>query len=117
MDQRSIVYVMARCARHLSGYGLRFEQARVGLWLATSSFAMSDVVAEREGHHHTQIRGAFELASTFPGCPHCGARSFFRCLCGKVACWDGVSKLVTCPTCGNRIEVDRPIVSLEAGAG
>lgn len=116
MRVRNIVIVMARCCRGAQGFGLRFERRSDIQWLATWAFPVRIGLAEREGYDRSQISGAIQTASTYPGCPHCGNRSFFRCgACGKVACWDGESRSVTCPWCGNGGELSGMIKSLEGG--
>ena len=51
------------------------------------------------------IKGSFIFDEEYPGCPHCGAQSFFTCgKCGKITCWDG-SDTATCAWCGNKSKI------------
>ena len=51
------------------------------------------------------IKGSFIFDEEYPGCPHCGAQSFFTCgKCGKITCWDG-SDTATCALCGNKSKI------------
>jgi len=95
-----VVIVMARCSLNGREFGIRFEETTTGHWTGDWAFGLKGETAKKEGYDRTEVRGDFRLAPTYPGCPHCGAASVFRCECGKVACWDGSSNLVECVWCG-----------------
>jgi hypothetical protein len=115
MPDRNVVIVIGRCNRSKQGFGIRFERASASQWTATWAFPIRDAVAKREGYASSQISGAFAFDSGYPGCPHCQTRGIFKCACGKVACWDGESKTVTCPWCGVRGELSGQVTDLSAG--
>jgi hypothetical protein len=77
--------------------------------------AIKDSVAKREGYERAEMSGSFTLSDGFPGCPHCSAYGFFRCDCGKLGCWNGESRTVTCPWCSARIELGGEITNLAGG--
>ena len=113
-NRPNVVIVMARCRQTKEYYGIRFEENRSierypkhdfgiepnQLWVADWAFEIKKESADREGYAKTEISGSFSIAPAYPGCPSCHGRSIFKCGCGKVACWDGKSQMVTCPYCG-----------------
>lgn len=114
MNERpNAVIVMARCRRTRRSFGIRVQEEAPGRWIADWAFSIDQEAADREGYGQSEeIRGSFSFASTYPGCPHCHAPSVFVCLCGAVACWDGESRTVTCPSCGTTVELTETIKSL-----
>jgi predicted RNA-binding Zn-ribbon protein involved in translation (DUF1610 family) len=64
-------------------------------------------------------RGSFDIASTYGGCPSCGAMGFVRCgRCTQLACWDPAREIFDCPHCGNRGPVAGTIESISTlGSG
>lgn len=98
----NVVIVLARCARSAGLFGMRFEEKMKRQWLADWAFAIKERTARREGYDRAQITGYISLAPDYPGCPYCGAKSFFKCgTCEHVVCWDGDSRKVTCSWCGS----------------
>jgi hypothetical protein len=112
-ERPNVVILMARCSRNQRSFGIRVEEKKSGHWVADWAFAIEETSAEREGYDQSEIRGAFNFANTYPGCPHCQAPSVFQCVCGEVACWDGESLTVTCPWCGTVIELREQIEALK----
>lgn len=110
-----VVIVLARCSVDRQGFGMRYARLDSRVWSLTWAFAIKERVASREGYDRTTIRGEFVTSSEYPGCPHCGRGAFFRCGCGRVACWDGESRSVTCPWCGSTGELSGVLSSLEGG--
>ena len=108
--------VVARCSQAGQGFGIRFEEKGRGRWIANWAFDDTETSARRERYDRGEISGTFEFDAGYPGCPHCSAPSIFQCVCGKVACWDGESRAVTCPWCGTSVELRDPIGSLSASA-
>ena len=43
-----------------------------GKWIGTWAFAIRDDVAKKEKYDSKRIKGTFEFAPSFPGCPNCG---------------------------------------------
>ena len=111
----NVVVVMARCNRSRQSFGIRLEEKARGRWIANWAFAIREETAAKEGYGQSEITGVFGFDSAYPGCPHCHAPSIFQCVCGKVACWDGESRVVTCPWCGTTVELREPIESLTVG--
>lgn len=115
MATRNIVIVMGRCSGSKQGYGIRFERKGLNQWAATWAFAIKEAAAKREGYEKTRMDGQFVLDDGFPGCSHCSARGFWLCSCGKLACWNGETRGVTCPWCGQSGELSGQITSLQGG--
>lgn len=113
----NVVIVLARCSRDGQPYGMRVEEKSPGQWYIDWAFPIQDAVAGREGYGSNEIRGSFAIEQPgFPGCPHCGGPSFFKCGCGKMTCWDGSSRSVTCRWCGGAGELSSgSIESMDSG--
>jgi hypothetical protein len=98
-DLPNVVIVVARCCRERQLFGIRFEEHGRGAWEADWAFPLKERAAKREGYG-SEISGSFEFAPDYPGCPGCRAPGLFVCSCGKVCCWDRVTRQVTCAWCG-----------------
>jgi hypothetical protein len=107
--------VLARCAEIKSSFGIRVENAGPSRWVLTWAFPVLEVTARREGYDRSEITGHFEFQPDYPGCPHCSNRSFFRCRCGKIACWDAIEQDVTCPWCGAYVRLEGTVDRMSAG--
>jgi len=116
MTLRHIVIATMRCAKTSRWAAIRFERAGDNAWAATWCFAIKEVSARREGYETTRMDGRFGVSSEYPGCPECGAKQFFLCSCGKLACWTGESKQVTCPWCQQSGELSGEISSIAGGS-
>lgn len=108
--------VMARCSQSRRGFGMRFEEQGHGHWITDWAFDTKEMPDRRERCSRGKITGDLKFSADYPGCPHCGAPSIFQCVCGQVACWDGESRTVTCPWCGDTVELRDLIESLSARA-
>ena len=114
-EKPNVVVVVMRCSRVRKSSGVRFEKRVENKWVGTWAFELKEASAEREGYEKTAIGGSISLDNTYPGCPHCNARALFKCgKCNKVGCWDGESKVVICPWCGNKGEISGYIEILNA---
>lgn len=101
----NVAVILARCRRYRHGYGIRIEEYDRGTWIGDWAFAVRDDVARRERYDNSVIEGHFSFSDSYPGCPHCGDTFAFLCGCGRSACWDDQTRIVTCPWCGVRGEV------------
>lgn len=115
MEQNpNVVIVMSCCAHNRESFGIRIEEQKQGKWMADWAFPVQAGVAKREGYDHNEISGTIEIASKYPGCPYCEARSFIRCNCDKVSCWNTHSAQITCPWCDQTGQVsDEQITRLK----
>jgi hypothetical protein len=51
--------------------------------------------------------GSFGIASSYLGCPSCGARQFAQCgYCTELACFEQPQQTLHCPTCGHRNTIE-----------
>lgn len=94
------VIAISKCCNHKRIYGIRFEK-HGRTWKYTWAFPVQEKTALREDYDKTQISGTLIEDEEYPGCPHCGAKGFFHCVCGKLNCWNGECSYVTCSWCGN----------------
>lgn len=108
----SVVVVTARCKESQQTFGIRLEQRSEGHWIADWAFGLREAVARKEGYGPAGITGTFRFADAYPGCPHCRARSIFKCSCEKISCWNGEQRNVVCAWCGATIQLDREIDAL-----
>ena len=105
------VVALSKCSKIKKIYGIRFE--KIGRdWRYTWAFPIQEKAARKEDYDKTKITGALIQGEEYPGCPHCGAKSFFYCSCGKLNCWDGKSNVVTCNWCGTTGELREGIDSI-----
>lgn len=99
--------IMIRCKKNKMPFGARIQKEGND-WITTWAFEIDEEIAQKEGFESdTSLSGSFRIIEEYPGCPHCGARSYFVCgKCGKITCWDG-SPTSQCAWCGDnaRIEV------------
>ena len=97
----NIAVVLARCTRTsvAPGFGIRMERVGSNQWSLTWAFPVKETSAKSEGYDRTCLAGTFFALPSYPGCPHCESPNFFKCSCGKVACWNGYASEVTCPWC------------------
>jgi hypothetical protein len=109
-----VSFVLARCSHGGQGFSIEFRRSGRGNWTATRAFEVSEQAAKRGGYEPAEISGTIEVSPAFSGCPHCRSVSFYLCSCGKVACWDGESRSVTCPWCRHVGELGGPIESLRS---
>lgn len=92
--------IMAKCRRDGRTFGVRMEKKPDNVWHSTWAFPISAQAAGREGYDADTVSGKMTVDSEYPGCPYCGARSWFRCSCGKLNCWADEST-TTCQWCGS----------------
>ena len=90
--------VLGRCQQGKGSFGMRVEETSPRLWSVTWSFPLSEQRARSEGYGARTLHGTF-AAPTVSCCPHCSARSFVKCNCGRVTCWNGATHF-TCQWCG-----------------
>ena len=96
----NVVIVMARCRRSRQSFGIRMEEKAPRLWLSDWAFVVREDIARREGYDRATVTGSFEIDDAYPGCPSCGDKDWFKCGCGRVACWAVGTRTVQCPWCG-----------------
>ena len=115
-DRPRVVILLARCRHSKTSFGIRLEEKRPAEWGADWAFPIQERSAAREGYDRTHIAGSFTVDPAYPGCSHCEAKGYFKCCCGKVACWDGQESPAVCPWCGEIVEISGFIDNLIAGS-
>ena len=98
--QREGVVIMARCSHSNQPFGITMEKKGDGAWHCLWAFKLTEGSATSEGYSNEMISGKVVTDPEFPGCPHCGAKGWFSCECGKLTCLDGASSTATCAWCG-----------------
>jgi hypothetical protein len=107
-------FVVARCVHKKAPFLMRFRR-RVLVWVCENA---TDIPARAvSGGDVLNMQGKFELAASYPGCPHCKATSFYLCNCQKLNCWNQQDKRVTCAWCGNSGALEGKISRIAGSAG
>ena len=93
---------MCKCKEAIGKtYGVRFQKSGSG-WAYTWAFDIDEAAGKREGYNETVIVGLINPTSEYPGCPHCGVKSFVVCDgCHKLNCNVHKGGLFKCEWCGN----------------
>ena len=101
----NIAIITAKCNATRKLYGIRIEQN--GNFIdCTDSFPLASSHADAK-YPEFNFHGELRLTSDFEGCPHCHQIGFIKCgTCGKISCWDSITKKVTCPWCGVVVDID-----------
>lgn len=102
--------VMASCQQTKKVFGITVQKKENDyefVW----AFKISLDSAKREGFEHNKVHGNIFNAVEYPGCPYCGAQTWFQCgRCKRIVCMNSEQTVVTCPECGNKgelVTVDR----------
>jgi hypothetical protein len=96
--------IMAKCQRSKKAFGIRAEKIKKE-WHFTWAFPIDERAAKREGYDATTVKGSITIDDEYPGCPHCGCKSFVQCgNCNKIGC-SGEERIYKCPFCGNQGEI------------
>ena len=113
--QSRVVVVVARCSRDRGrAFGVRCEWSEGASWSAAWAFALRESAAAREGYGQS-VEGGLSMDAGYPGCPSCERGGLAVCgSCGGASCWGGEPER-SCPWCGTRFRVDRPITHMRAG--
>jgi hypothetical protein len=91
--------VLCKCPKTRDVFGMRLEK-RGGDWLRTWAFKVDEQRARREGFDTETTSGTMTPTPEYRGCPYCGTTGLAQCPCGKVFCWSGETRRLTCPWCG-----------------
>lgn len=109
--------ILCKCSSTHGIYAMRAEESSKSKWKINWAFAITEKRAQSEKYNSSQISGSFDLVDKFPGCPYCGNMSFFSCgTCGKLTCWNGVTKTVKCAHCGKVSYIEVTISELSTGS-
>lgn len=101
---KEMIAVMSRCVKTKKLFGIRLDTNDGKNWEAAWAFPLKEGADKREKGYSNSIKGIFYIGDDYPGCPHCGNTELFLCcMCGKISCWDGKTKQVTCANCGTNI--------------
>lgn len=105
--------VIARCARSRLGFAIRYDHHPDGNWWASHVINLEEKEIARGGYGRAALTGSFFMAATYPGCPHCSARSIFKCgQCSQINCWNTMDRVVSCVWCGGGGELAGTLTDL-----
>lgn len=103
--KREEMVVMATCQQTKKTFGItarKIDKDYVFMW----AFKLDKVSAQREGFEKNHVKGNIFNDDHYPGCPHCGASTWFQCgRCKRFVCARPEQKIVRCPDCGNEGEI------------
>lgn len=98
--KRNETVVMAWCQQSRKPFGITAEIRNREIdfkW----AFKMSESTSSKEGFDRTRVSGNIFTTADYPGCPHCGAKSWYQCSNGHFVCMEsGKTGWVKCPKCG-----------------
>lgn len=104
--KRDDMVVMATCQQSGKPYGITVERRGRDFHFVWA-FKLSASSAKKEGFDRNKVSGNIFDAAEFPGCPHCGAETWFQCgKCGKFVCNRSNSTYGKCPSCGNEGSIE-----------
>lgn len=103
--KREEMVVMATCQNNKKVFGITAIKTGNNYEFAWA-FKINPDSAKREGFESNHVVGNIYNANDFPGCPHCGAPSWYQCgKCKRFVCLRPGTKIVKCPECGNEGEL------------
>ena len=91
--------VLAFCEETKKPFGITVDRIGKEQYKIVWAFKIDKEKASREGYDTTSVTGAVQIDDEYPGCPHCGSKQFWMCICGHPICYHGQQHLV-CPNCG-----------------
>ena len=91
--------VLAYCEETQRPFGITVDKIKQGECKVVSAFNIDKEKAHREGFDSKNVTGSVEIDAEYPGCPHCGSKQFWMCVCGHPICYHGQEHL-HCPNCG-----------------
>lgn len=103
--KRDEMVIMASCQRTKLPFGITVRKIEKDFEFSWA-FKINQNAARREGFDHNKVSGNIFNGADFPGCPHCGAPTWFQCgKCRRIVCMNGEQTVVKCPECGNEGKV------------
>lgn len=98
--KRDEMVVMASCQKTGKHFGI--TTVRQGKdYHFTWAFKLSEASAKKEGFDKNKVNGNIFNDAEFPGCPHCGAQTWYQCgKCKRFVCMNDSATWVKCPECG-----------------
>lgn len=97
--------MLCKCQQTGKTFGIRVEKTGPNSWLQTWAFPIKDKTAQKEGFNSSKIVGNIGWSDEYPGCPYCGALSWFVCgTCGKITDMNN-STWVKCGWCNIEAEL------------
>lgn len=97
--KRNESVVMAWCQKSGKPFGITAEICGKDIFFKWA-FKMSESTSKKEGFDKTRISGNIIDMPEYPGCPHCGADTWYQCSNGHFVCLRPGTTWVKCPKCG-----------------
>ena len=89
----------ARCARDGQTFAMKVRVQQARGWEAYDAVPTASALTGSSSD--TAINAIPTQGRSYPGCPHCKAKSYFVCYtCNGITCWDGSADRVRCTACG-----------------
>jgi hypothetical protein len=109
-ERVQVAYLQLRCMRTGESTWNRFENDGTAWLIEQSSVDTSNTLQQAV----KDLSGTFDIAPEFTGCARCGNRSYFRCDCGQVSCWDATTRSCPCHWCHRTVYISRTMTSAQA---
>lgn len=96
---------MATCGIAKRPFAIRTEKSG-SRYIMDWTFIIDENRSKEEGFEQNMVSGSFDFGEEYPGCPHCGAMSWYECgSCKSIVCYNGKDQTIKCPKCGNEGEL------------
>jgi hypothetical protein len=93
------VLVTAQCRRTKQYFTVHIAERGHGRWIVAGASTVPTDVGSHMNDGQVTLTGDLGFDATYPHCPYCQAAQVCQCGCGKIACWDGTRRAITCPWC------------------
>lgn len=106
---------LCRCAIEEKDFYIYFKKSTPTHWLATS--IDTNLRFYQGTQYKFRMKGFIDTAPTYPGCPYCGAKGFFKHIeCSRITCWIPHTAQATCVWCNLIFNVTAGIHELDGEA-
>lgn len=93
------VLVTAQCRRTKQYFTVHIAERGHGRWIVSGASTVPNDAGPHMNDGQVTLTGDLGFDAAYPRCPYCQAAQVCQCGCGKIACWDGTRRAITCPWC------------------
>jgi hypothetical protein len=93
------VLVTAQCRRTKQYFTVHIAERGHGRWIVSGASIVPHDAEPHMNDGQVTLTGDLGFDAAYPHCPYCQAAQVCQCGCGKIACWDGSRRAITCPWC------------------